>query len=190
MIRIYKIATPNAFFLKTRSTLKTKLHKQINLSSLQDLERLLLNDTSSAIMSSLIKAPRLTDSAWLKKNGWESMHHFMASYQLKIEDDDDYEQGKLILAAIRAANEKEEAISNAERSTGFPNTSEQTQTNSAANHDAGNRSDAPGNQDGRQLSAGGSTSSSEVILDDKKPVKFMGTLRSYPSYGSGGSAKD
>ncbi|TGO19127.1 hypothetical protein BPAE_0354g00010 [Botrytis paeoniae] len=122
-------------------------------------------------MSSSIEAPRLTDSAWLKKNGWESMHHLM---------------GKLILAAIRAANEEDEAVSNAERSTGFPSTSEQTQTNSAANYDSGNRSHAPGNQDGRQLSAGGSTGPS----DDKKPVEFMGTLSSYPSYGSGGSAKD
>ncbi|KAF7885992.1 uncharacterized protein EAF02_004501 [Botrytis sinoallii] len=140
-------------------------------------------------MSSSVKAPRLTDSAWLKKNGFESMNHFMFSYQLRMENDKDYERGKMVLAAIRAIKE-EEAMSDAERSTGFPNTSEQTQTNSAANHDAGDRSYAPGNQDGRQLSAGDSTSPSEVILDDKKPVEFMGTLRSYPSYGSGGSAKD
>ncbi|KAF7887839.1 uncharacterized protein EAF01_010993 [Botrytis porri] len=141
-------------------------------------------------MSSSTNTPRLTDSAWLKKHGWKSMHHFMVSYQLKIEDDDDYEQGKLILAAIREASEEEESVSDAERSTGVPSTSKQTQTNSAANNDAKNRSDAPGNHDGRQISASGSTSPSEVILDDKKPVKFMGTLRSYPSYGSGGSAKD
>ncbi|TGO36304.1 hypothetical protein BHYA_0129g00250 [Botrytis hyacinthi] len=141
-------------------------------------------------MTSSIEAPRLTDSAWLKKKGWESMNHFMLSYQLRMEDDKDYEQGKMILAAIRAVNEEDEAISNAERSTGFSNTSEQRQTNSAANHDAGNRSHAPGNQDGRQLSASGSTSPSGDNYDDKKPVKFMGTLISYPSYGSGGSAKD
>ncbi|KAF5868338.1 uncharacterized protein Bfra_007536 [Botrytis fragariae] len=128
-------------------------------------------------MNSSIKAPRMTDSAWLKKNGWESMHHFMVSYQLRIEDDDSYEQGKLILAAVRAFNKKEEPISKAERSTSFQNTSEQTQINSATNHDAGTRSHAPGNQDGKQFSAGGSTSPSEIILDDKKPVEFMGTLR-------------
>lgn len=92
-----------------------------------------------------------------------------------MENDEDYEQGKMILAAIRAINEEDETISNAERSTGFSNTSEQTQTNSTTNHDAENHSHAPGNQDGRQLPAGGRTSSSEVILD-KEPVKFMGTL--------------
>ncbi|KAF7939351.1 uncharacterized protein EAE97_007431 [Botrytis byssoidea] len=106
-----------------------------------------------------------------------------------MEDDKDYEQGKMILAAIRAANEEDEAISNAERTTGSSNTSEQTQTNSAATYDTGNRANAPGNQDVRQLSASGSTSPSEDILD-KKPAQFMGTLISYPSYGSGGSAKD
>ncbi|KAF7893760.1 hypothetical protein EAF00_007274 [Botryotinia globosa] len=143
-------------------------------------------------MTSSIKTPRLTDSAWLKKNGWESMNHFMLSYQLRMEDDKDYEQGKMILAAIRAVNEEDEAISNAERTTGSSNTSntsEQTQTNSAANCDTGNRANAPGNQDGRQLSASGSTSPSEDILD-KNPTQFMGTLISYPSYGSRGSAKD
>ncbi|TGO47181.1 hypothetical protein BOTNAR_0539g00080 [Botryotinia narcissicola] len=140
-------------------------------------------------MTSSIKAPRLTDSAWLKKNGWESMNHFMLSYQLRMEDDKDYEQGKMILAAIRAVNEVDEAISNAETTTGSSNTSEQTQTNSASNYDTGNRANATGNQDGRQLSVSGSTSPSEDILD-KKPVQFMGTLISYPSYGSGGSAKD
>ncbi|KAM0125510.1 hypothetical protein ACHAQE_001125 [Botrytis cinerea] len=140
-------------------------------------------------MSSSNDAPQLTDSAWLKKTGWMSMNHFMLSYQLKMENDNDYEQGKIILAAIRAA-EQDEAASDAERSTGISNTPRQTQTNGAMNHNGGKNSDAPGNQDGKQHSASGNTGPSGTSLDDKRPVEFMGTLRSYPSYGNGGSAKD
>ncbi|KAF7956247.1 hypothetical protein EAE96_005167 [Botrytis aclada] len=140
-------------------------------------------------MSSSTKAPRLTDSAWLRKNGWESMHHFMLFYQLKFEDDDDYEQGKRILAAIREAQDEQEAKSNAEKSTSSPKTFEQTQTYIAGNGDITTICFPSGNQGGRQALPGG-PSPSETILEDRKPVKFMGTLRSYPSYGSGGSAKD
>ncbi|TEY73114.1 hypothetical protein BOTCAL_0083g00270 [Botryotinia calthae] len=141
-------------------------------------------------MSSSNNTPQLTDSAWLKKTGWVSMNHFMLSYQLKMENDNDYEQGKIILAALRAAQQDEEAASNAERSTGISNNPKQTQTNSATNHDGGKNSGAPGIQDGKQHSASARTGPSGTSLDEKRPVEFMGTLRSYPSYGNGGSAKD
>lgn len=171
---IYKTAT--CFLSEERSILKSKLHLQINLSSLQGLARFLLNEIRFEIMSSSNDAPQLTDSAWLKKAGWMSMKHFMLSYQLKMENDNDYEQGKIILAAIRAA-ERDEAASDAERSTGISNTPKQTQTNGAINHNGGKNLDALGNQDGKQHLASGSTGPSGTSLDDKRPVEFMGTLR-------------
>ncbi|KAF7877438.1 hypothetical protein EAF04_001115 [Stromatinia cepivora] len=140
-------------------------------------------------MSSSNNTPRLTDSAWLKKNGWESMYHFMLAYGLKIHDLDDYEEGKSILAAFREADDEEKAAASRGQSSNIQNSYQQAQINGTMGRGAGGHMSGDGAIDGNKPSDSASIRNEERP-DDKKPVAFMGTLQSYPSYGSGGSAKD
>lgn len=59
-------------------------------------------------MSSSNNTPAMSDRAWLRENGcWTSMHHFMLSYGLKPYNDEDWAEAKIILAAIREAQQED-----------------------------------------------------------------------------------
>ncbi|PVH79849.1 hypothetical protein DL98DRAFT_532692 [Cadophora sp. DSE1049] len=47
-----------------------------------------------------------SDYKFLKEAGWENMYYFMLSYGLKIHDDEDYEEGKAILKALRESEQE------------------------------------------------------------------------------------
>ncbi|KAJ8067818.1 hypothetical protein OCU04_003414 [Sclerotinia nivalis] len=140
-------------------------------------------------MSSSNNTPRLTDSAWLKKKGWESMHHFMLSYELKTHNLDDYKEGKSILAAFRKADDEEKAAASGGQSGNVQNSYQQAQTNGAMGRGAGGHMCGDGALEGNKPFDSANIRKEERA-GDKKPVAFMGTLQSYPSYGNGGSAKD
>ncbi|CAG8974008.1 hypothetical protein HYALB_00008557 [Hymenoscyphus albidus] len=48
-----------------------------------------------------------SDYRWLKDSGWENMHHFLLSYQLKPYDDEDWVEGKRIFKAFREDEQEE-----------------------------------------------------------------------------------
>jgi hypothetical protein len=59
-----------------------------------------------------------TDYAIIKEGGWDSMHHFMISYGLKMHDDEDYAQAKQIVRAFRQHDQKDYEARQQEKNNG------------------------------------------------------------------------
>ncbi|KAI9642636.1 hypothetical protein NHQ30_009441 [Ciborinia camelliae] len=118
---------------------------------------------------------RLSDSAWLKNGGWKSMDHFMLSYNLRIYDEKDYEEGKRIIAAFRA-HEDEEKEANTNQSTGIQNTSQKTQTSGATGRDGGDHTGSGSAKGGNNTSVGSSDTQNKTNYNNGG-VEFMGTLQ-------------
>jgi hypothetical protein len=66
-----------------------------------------------------IQPKDMSDYQWLKKSGWNgNMRNFMISYCLKIEDDDDVEEAKRIIAAFHQADQEAWEDEQAEKNAG------------------------------------------------------------------------
>ncbi|KAG4418918.1 hypothetical protein IFR04_007954 [Cadophora malorum] len=64
-------------------------------------------DSTATTADAIPPNPALkSDYKYLKDAGWTNMYYFMLSYGLKMHDDEDYEEGKRILEALRE-NEQE-----------------------------------------------------------------------------------
>jgi hypothetical protein len=49
----------------------------------------------------------MSQDAWLKQGGWTSMKHFLESYNLKLWEDDDDQEGQAIIRAMRQQEQED-----------------------------------------------------------------------------------
>ncbi|KAA8569855.1 hypothetical protein EYC84_002198 [Monilinia fructicola] len=129
------------------------------------------------------------DSSWLKGTHWGSMNMFLRSYGLKIQNDDDYAEGKKILAAIRQTHEEEIAFRSRKPASNQSTSQNQQQEDGVTDCIANDCKSRGAGQDGYKFAVGTGDIQIESSPRDEKPVLYTGTLQSYPYY-SGGSAKD
>ncbi|KAB8298635.1 hypothetical protein EYC80_000814 [Monilinia laxa] len=129
-----------------------------------------------------------SDSVWLKETHWGSMNMFLRSYGLKIQNDDDYSEGKKILAVIRQTHEEEKAF-RLGKSKGTQSISQKQQESGAMDCIANGHESRGATQDGDKFAVEIGDVQVESSPKDEKLVVYTGTLQSYPYYG-GGSAKD
>jgi len=60
----------------------------------------------STTNASATQPKELSQAAWLKNGGWNNMYEFMLSHGLNMYDDNELQEGKAIIHALRQADQE------------------------------------------------------------------------------------